>query len=224
MSKRAKVQVKQAPFKDLWIACSDCGRVTCHQVLTSVGMSDQSEDGDIQVWEDYHTAVCRGCRTVTFCRQSSCSEDSRFVNGEEEFVVKSELYPARIAGRAPLEVYELPSSVREIYTEAHSALCNKLPVLAGVGLRAIVEAVCNHESIAGKDLKERINGLASRGLITTDAATILHSLRFMGNNAAHEIKPHNDVELNAAFDVIEILLQAVYILPGRARKLPSAPP
>lgn len=84
--------------------------------------------------------------------------------------------------------------------------------------------MCKEKSIAGRNLEVKINNLASRGLITPEAATILHSLRFMGNKAAHEIKAHNEAEMNAAFDVIEILLQSVYVLPRRARQLPDPAP
>jgi len=59
------------------------------------------------------------------------------------------------------------------------------------------------------------------GVLTKDGADILHSLRNMGNDAAHEVKPHSEVELNVAFDVVENLLENVYLLPQKAKKLPK---
>ena len=44
----------------------------------------------------------------------------------------------------------------------------------------------------------------------------------MGNKAAHEVKAHTRDELNLAFDVVEHLIKAVYLLPEQAKRLPSA--
>jgi hypothetical protein len=117
----------------------------------------------------------------------------------------------------------LPAGVHRIYNETHRALCEGLPVLTGIGIRAIVEAVCNEKGAAGKNLEQQIDSLKTMSLITPDGASILHSLRFMGNKAAHEVKPHTPEELATAFDVAEYLLKGVYVLPELGNKLPKAP-
>jgi hypothetical protein len=225
LTERAKVAVEKPSGKELWIPCAYCNTVTSHKILTAVSSEDESEEGDIQVREDYWTVQCQGCKDVSFCHESRCSEDAVFLaDGDAELRPTRKLYPARVQGRPRMRgVYELPHPLLEIYTETHSALCNGLPILAGIGLRAIVEAVCMQKSSTGKDLKQKIDSLASLGLITADGAKILHSLRFMGNKAAHEVKKHTETEIDAAFDVIEILLQGVYVSPKRAAKLPPAP-
>ena len=38
-------------------------------------------------------------------------------------------------------------------------------------------------------------------------------LRTLGNEAAHEVKPHNNATLALALDVIDHLIKGVYILP-----------
>jgi hypothetical protein len=73
----------------------------------------------------------------------------------------------------------------------------------------------------GRDLKERIGALQAAGFITPDGAEILNHLRQMGNAAAHEMKAHTQDEINAAFDVLEYLLQGVYVLPKLAERLPK---
>lgn len=52
-----------------------------------------------------------------------------------------------------------------------------------------------------------------------EGAKILHSLRIMGNQAAHKVKPHSEEDLRTAFDVVEHLLQGVYVLPAKASRL-----
>jgi hypothetical protein len=57
------------------------------------------------------------------------------------------------------------------------------------------------------------------GILTTDSADILHELRFLGNEAAHEVKPHSEDTLKMAMDVAEHLLKTVYVLPQQASVL-----
>jgi hypothetical protein len=108
-----------------------------------------------------------------------------------------------------------------VYSETRTALANDQPVLAGIGIRAIVETVCKDQSAAGNNLMEKIDDLARKGVVTPDGAKILHSLRFMGNDAAHEVKAHAEADLMTALDVVEYLLKGVYILPRLAAKLPK---
>jgi hypothetical protein len=69
---------------------------------------------------------------------------------------------------------------------------------------------------------KRIDDLVTQHVLTPDGAAILHSLRVMGNEAAHEVKPHHVEILNVAFDVVEYVLKGVYTIPERAKKLPRA--
>ena len=59
------------------------------------------------------------------------------------------------------------------------------------------------------------------GVLTKDGAEILHSLRILGNIAAHEVTPHSDDQLAVAMNVVEHLLNGVYILPKAASHLPK---
>jgi uncharacterized protein DUF4145 len=226
MSRSARVSIGDVKNKEIWIACGICNQTTCHGVLTSIDSSDESPDGDVQVWENYWTVICQGCRTISFCIQSRNSEDLED-DGHGVGVQRrtTTLYPNRIVGRPAMQALgEVPPGVRHVYEETHRALCNDQPILAGIGIRAIVEAVCTERNAGGNTLEKKIDYLAVGGIITQDAATILHSLRFMGNKAAHEIMAHTIDELSTAFNVIEYLLQGVYVMPKQAAKLPSKKP
>jgi hypothetical protein len=119
------------------------------------------------------------------------------------------------------EVQLLSPEVHRVYQEAHAALCAELPIMAGLGVRTLVEAVCRDKKMKGRDLKEQINALQAAGFITPDGGEILNHLRQMGNAAAHEMKAHTQGEINAAFDVLEYLLQGVYVIPKLAERLPE---
>jgi len=49
-------------------------------------------------------------------------------------------------------------------------------------------------------------------------------MRILGNEAAHEVKPHSEETLNLAMDVVEHMLNDVYILPASTSKLPKRNP
>jgi hypothetical protein len=221
MSHTAKIEIKPRPGTTVIVICGECGRRTEHEVLTNVISSDHSPDADIYVSDEFLTIQCRGCKTVSFCKEGSCSEDTDPDDGQP--ITTRTLFPGRIEGRPPLnDLYHLPYELQTIYKESRSALMEGLSVLTGIRIRAIVETVCREKNSPGRDLAAKIGGLVTLNLITQTEAEILHDLRFMGNKAAHEVKAHSAQELNLAFDVAEHLLKAVYILPEQAKRLPSA--
>lgn len=225
MREPVSVAVKDPKESKIWLPCAGpCSAETRHSVLSHVQWIDDSED-DVQFWQDYLIVCCSGCMTVSFCREQRQSDDWDYDPDTKKRIiaVAREVYPPRIPGRPEMKNARfLQHPIDRIYKEAHTALCANLPVLAGIGIRAIVETVCKNKAASGKDLKEKIESLVTMNFITSDGAKILHSLRTLGNSAAHEVKPHSADELATSFEVIEHLLQGVYIIPSLANRLPSS--
>ena len=207
--------------KEVWVDCSKCDNATKHEVLSSVNLHLKSDD--IQGLESYQIVRCRGCETLSFRLVSSNSEDIDYAeNGKIYYLERKEIYPPRIAGRPKLKDDGLlPYEIEKIYEETHAALCMNLRILAAVGIRALVEAVCAEKEAQGSSLEKNIDSLVETRVLTSSGAEILHGLRFMGNAAAHEVKRHSLSTLSTAFDVAENLLQNVYILPEKASRLPK---
>ncbi|SDW14299.1 DUF4145 domain-containing protein [Lysobacter enzymogenes] len=201
--------------------CSECKRSTKHLVLASVNIDGENWFGEnsVQYWAEYQVIMCQGCEITGFRSSSRNSEDWDFIDLENvEYNETLNLYPAR-DGRSPLkDVYLLPGNVQRIYEETIKAINNNQPVLVGIGLRAIVETVCKDKSSPGANLVQRIDGLVSQGSLSPEGAKILHKIRTLGNDAAHEVKPHSEDQLGVALDVCEHLLQDVYVLPQHAAR------
>jgi hypothetical protein len=201
-----------------------CNRETRHKVLADTSTHWQDEEGRVDTWVHHQIVQCQGCLTTSFRESSQCSEDFDHDERTGETFLNEivKLFPNRISGRPVMqEAHLLPHNVYRIYQEAHGALCAELAILAGLGLRALVEAVCIDRQVIKGNLQDKIDALAIAGHITSAGTKILHSLRFMGNAAAHEVKAHTPQQLNTAFDVVEHLLQGVYVLPGKAAGLPN---
>jgi Domain of unknown function (DUF4145) len=157
---------------------------------------------------------------MSFRISSTNSEDFDFVDAETaEYNESVVLFPSRSEGRSPIkDAHLLPTRIQRIYGETIKGMNNDQPVLTGIGLRALVETICKDEKASGGNLVEKIGSLVSLGVLTADGATILHRIRTLGNDAAHEVKPHTAEQLGIALDVCEHLLQGVYLLPRHARK------
>lgn len=226
MSARASSSVKKPETGTTWLACQRCEKVTRHEALTRVAEYHESPGGDIQVWNDYLTVRCNGCGTVSFAVASSCSEDVEYDSdtGHERLSVSYKLYPNRVARRPQMRfATQLPHSIYCVYQETHDSMCSDKPILAGIGIRAIVDAVCKVKKVEGGTLEKKIDNLVTMGFIASEGADFLHRIRSLGNKAAHEVEAHSDQELAAAMEIVEQLLQAVFVLPGLAKTLPEAP-
>ena len=203
--------------------CPECRRTTRHTVLASVANSGFVEGPDINFWDEYTIVQCDGCETISFRKKSSNSDDLGH-DGQPEISVKS--YPAPSPepheGAAYLtdEVYSMPGVVQSIYSETLGAIRHGLPILAGIGIRAIVEATCHDQKASGRSLENKIDDLVTKSFLTRAGADILHSLRVIGNTAAHEIKPPTQAQVAAAMKVIDHLLIGAYVIPKEAKVLP----
>jgi len=203
--------------------CGQCHVETWHETLA--GFLLHADNPAYESWDEYKIIKCDGCGSLSFLNertllQEDCSIDEETGKVLDGLRQEKTLYPRRLIGRPLLEGFELlPQDVGRIYSESHGALCGQQFVLAGIGIRTIIEAVCIERETLGNNLEEKINNLKSQGLISESAANILHGLRFMGNNAAHAIKAHTLEELCAAIGITEHLLMEVYIIPIQAQKL-----
>lgn len=222
----SKLKFDTEKGKDHRLPCNRCSVYTVHKVLSSV-----SEAGDeaipkyrvsiISWWGDYEIIQCQGCEAISFRQKEGDSENMDYDSaGGVEPEWRVELFPARTGGRRKLEDQRLlPSKIKKIYTETYLAMCNNMGVLAAIGIRTIVEAVCQERGAKAANLAQRIDKLVDVGVLTSDGAKILHGTRFLGNDAAHEVIVPESDKMSAAMDVAEHLLRSVYILPEKATRL-----
>jgi len=196
--------------------CTECNRTTSHDILHTEESGGFSEESGIHWGSSYHTVRCRGCESISFVEVSWDSED---LDEEGQPLQRTVLYPSR-GVRKPIEhYYYLPDKVRAVYKETLTALSNKAPILAAIGIRAVVEAICADKGSATGNLERKIDLLVQNGHLASSQAHFLHLQRFMGNAAAHEIEAPDRAELDAALDIAENLLKTLYVLPMLAQDM-----
>lgn len=200
--------------KEVYHPCASCDRRTFNEVLHS----HQHSVDEYDIVETHQMLKCRGCHTVSF-RKVVRDYEAAFPIGDDEWHVPEDItnYPSVLEGHRELDyAWTLPDIVRDIYTQSVQAIKEQSNTLAGIGLRATIEAICNDRSVAGKTLEKRIDALTKDGLISQKDAERLHAIRFLGNDAAHEIKRAEPENLRIALRIIEHLLVNIYILDNEA--------
>ena len=199
--------------------CSKCKQHTKHIVLAS--HTEGSEMDDDYFWRQYYRMVqCCGCGHVSFdvetIEESNVEYDIR--DGTENYVPSHISYPDK---EGEIELIEnswgFPSDVYGIYRESVRSLNIECYRLAAAGFRATIEAVCIDKNIQFKNLEAKINGLKKAGIITEADRNRLHSIRFLGNDAVHQIQMPTRESLMIVLDIINGILTNLYILDDKMK-------
>lgn len=224
-----EIAVEDLTKKHTYVRCHTCNKDGQKvEIMASVRKQTQCDCGNghfVDSWEHYQILKCGGCETLFFRTTEANSEDIDFDydhNGETitTYDVTERLYPEMAAERNTIkEFHLLPEQLRVIYAEAAKALYSNQPVLAGIGIRAILETICKDKKSPGANLVEKIDGLKNQGVLSPNGALVLHKLRVLGNKSAHEVKPHSADQLSLAFDVLDNLLLNVYVLEPQVAKI-----
>ena len=199
------------------IFCHQCQKHTNHKVISERKLSFDPNYED--PWGESHRfSRCAGCDAFTYSIESWSENDWNPHTGETDTTWIT--YPRAESDRQPMDnENDLPAKVRLIYKEVIASMNAQLPVLSGIGLRALIEATCRDQGISGGNLQALIDGLATKGILSTAQADILHTHRFLGNAAAHEITPALPPELVAALEIAENVLRTIYVLPKLSKQV-----
>lgn len=194
----------------IWTPCSSCDRDTKHDIL----FSTEESEYEYRIDRSFQVVQCCGCETKSFRKVLAYIEDVYQIDDDEWEIPKEiHLFPAILKGhRTVPDIARAPDTVSSIYTESLAAIKNQSFTLAGIGLRATIEAICNERSVTGRNLEIRIDKLAKAGFVSQADADRLHAIRFMGNDAAHEIQAADLDGLLIALKIIEHLIVSIYIL------------
>ncbi|MEM8486265.1 MAG: hypothetical protein AAF564_12000 [Bacteroidota bacterium] len=144
-----------ADGEKLRVACTNCNRETNHLIVKSVEMTGSEPMGGDYTYdwtEGYQIVQSQGCDGFSFRKYSTNSEDMIGDVDDWRYVVYEELFPNREEDRTPMShVGYLSVELQRIYSETIKAVKNSQYILAGVGIRAIIELIAIE-----KKLKVRI--------------------------------------------------------------------
>jgi len=193
--------------------CNQCRSLTNHDLKGAHRRCfDTEEDGNWIYSEDYvyRMWVCAGCESATL--------EEVYVWSEEPTKYFS-YYPQRNSGQLPIKTYlQLPSNLASTYRECVLSFNTGLRLLCAAGLRALIEGICKSKNVGGRNLEQKIDTLEP--LLPKNIVQSLHSFRFMGNDAVHQLEPPDLGDLRIAIEVCEDLMNFLYELDYKASNLP----
>jgi len=206
--------------------CNDCSKTTNHNVLfykREITVDDffRKNSRFYKSYKDYMAVQCCGCNELSFLIRNLDMSNSGIYNGLDYFDENfpSNEYELDVSTLNEDEVEVLPKILRQLYEEVEGAFFEESAILAGVGLRMLVEAICLQQKIPGNNLQSQIPKLHAAGLISANEIPILDKLRKIGNISVHEIKGFSIDKLQYALDIINHVLRSIYILPKINKRL-----
>ena len=125
--------------------------------------------------------------------------------------------------RINFDATSIPPSVLSSFEEAITCHANMAYVASAIMVRRTLEDLCAEQKAHGKNLKKRIEALASKVILPPGLLAGLDNLRLLGNDAAHvEAKDYSQVgkeEVELAIDVTKEVLKSVYQLNDLVSRL-----
>lgn len=198
--------------------CPVCKHRTHHLVLGE-GINT-SPDDDYYYSATYRVVKCCGCDHVSFdlevLEEGNVEYDQ---DGYEVIVPVHTSYPEKENSIEPLRSWEIPSLVQRAYNESIDALNNGSLLLASIGFRATVEALCIEKGLTKGNLEKKIDELSKKGIITALDCERLHAARFMGNESAHQIEKPDREHVLTVLEVINNILNNLYIIDKKFKEV-----
>ena len=116
---------------------------------------------------------------------------------------------------------DVPEAIASAASEAHQALGAKAPRASVAMARAVVEATAKDKGIPGRNIRDKIEGLAAGGHISESMREAAHEIRFAGNEAAHGDLVET-ISVEEAAEVVELMdaiLERVYQEPAKVARV-----
>jgi hypothetical protein len=191
--------------------CNSCKGIRNHSELFEKKIRD--EDDGFPSIQKFLVIQCLGCENVSFMKiYGDISMIDYDYEGNPDYYYDETIYPYYLEkGNELKSLYHLPPTIKIIYEETITAFKANSYILTAGGLRAIIEAICNHLKIKNDNLEKRIDALQNKGFITSNEAKRIHSIRFLGNDALHEIAKPKKEHLYILLEIVNHLLANLFI-------------
>ena len=200
--------------------CNHCGHTTKHLVVAvrqfEAWFGEEEGEGDLPPDMEYEYAMleCGVCQSISL-RVDEILDGTLF---------STNFYPPRVDRKKPAWSRDLPIQLQSLITEIYAALANDSRKLAILGARTILDIVMTRKVGRLGTFQSRLKALEAKGFIGRANREILRAALDAGSAPAHgAYAPTSDI-VNEIMDIIENLLQAVYIFPKSLKKIKRSTP
>lgn len=201
------------------IFCNTCKTSTNHVLRGRYAVRRHDYwDDDESVMHGYRYSLwsCAGCDEATLQWELGCDEtDAGF--GEE--LINEGYLPTRQRDLILPKVFKnLSPELSQLYKEIVTCFNENCLLLCTIGLRALIEGVCNDKGLKDRKLEKNIEEL-TKLLPSLNMIEALHALRLFGNDAAHRLEALTRGDAITAIEVMEHLLSHFYDMDYRASQV-----
>lgn len=197
------------------IFCNTCKQKTNHKTLLQgckeVNFDDyddelEDKDRDLSpdIETDWYLLECLGCEEI------SLKIVDVFTDWDQKIV---RYYPPRVRRRIPEWLNKLPDSLQVMLRETYIATSADNRRLALMGSRTTLDILFVEKVGDIGSFTEKLQTLEKQGFISTANTKVLLNTIEAGNAAAHRAYNPDSETLSQILDIIENVLQAIYILP-----------
>lgn len=208
--------------------CNRCLRETRHSVLASRAQDyDEREDnGQVTYWEitQYQMLECCGCENITF------RSVYQWVGDPDSSIT---YFPPAVTRAAPAWLSDIAywyqhEDLRSLLGEVYAALHAGSNRLAMMGARTLIDMVMLDKIGDQGTFEQKLKKMETEGHISLTNREYLQAAIDAGSAAVHRGHCPDDKDVNRVMDIVENLVQAVYVLAPVAVTLrqntPPRPP
>jgi Domain of unknown function (DUF4145) len=205
--------------------CNTCRGETNQDILCADSRNWSNEQTGIRARITFEMLRCRGCEAITL------RETHRSFNGIEWEEPTITYYPPAIARREPEWLgefrffYESESSVlSDLLKEIYTALQNGSPMLAGMGVRSLIELVMIEKIGDNGTFAKNLTAFEANGYISKRQADTLSAILDAGSATVHRGWKPSDDDLATLLDVAETVVETVYLHEEKVKELAKKVP
>lgn len=119
----------------------------------------------------------------------------------------------------------IPPGIQRVFLQAEENRSRQHFDAAGMAYRRSLELAVQDLDVAGSgSLKQRIDRLGAQGKITGEVLIWAHSIRTLGNEAAHDEAEPTAADIEDLSEFARVVLEYLYTLPERVKKHAPPPP
>jgi Domain of unknown function (DUF4145) len=193
--------------------CNQCLRRTRHQILASEARGE-NDDG-FETSDEYQLIECKGCGNISY-RTRHWNSDMVGIDGP---YYRDEYYPPPVSRKVPEWLRELPLDIQSVLGEVYAALHAGSRYLATAGARTVLDLLFLDKIGDIGPFKQKIQKLEQDGHITNREAQLIDAVIEAGNASAHRGYAPSTKDLNHVMDILEAILDKLYIAEGKQEKL-----
>jgi hypothetical protein len=199
--------------------CNICGRTSIH-IVEAILKGDWG-DREYSGGEEHRLLRCGGCDTIKYSATHWDEQDIDFDEDGDAYLVKNpKYYPAPQTKKLDSDYFmNLPMKIYDILSEVLHAQSNNDLILSTMGLRLLLESICDGSDCKSKTLNAKINELEAKGLITAEEKDLFHEVRKFGNAGAHAGEAMTSDQVASGIDICVELLNKQFIQPAKKKKM-----